>query len=529
MGPRFTDRLHIISIILIAVVSIAIYSSTLKNGFVYDDEYTIVNNTLIKDIGNLPKLLTKDYFPYSGEMSYRPVVTFTYFIDYAIYGMKPWGYHLTNVLLHAVNGIILYVFFTLLIEERKTDVRSQTSGVIRTLTCTPLIIAVLFVTHPVLTEAVNAISFREDLLAFLFYMSTLVIYLVIHSRYNAVRSTATRSIFFILSCLLYSLAILSKEMAFTLPLIVCCYEWIYGNRDTRKLHSFIVNRYNIGYVIIILAYAYLRFSIFFNPVEENIPAWPLAVRLLTVPQIIFKYIALLIAPVSLSADYRINPITSFLLPIFFLLTITACIILIKKIEYKNDMVFGLFFLLITLIPVYNIVPIVNPVAERYLYLPIVGFMLVAGAVINIVATNCRTERRSIYILIPLAAIFVIYSFATMERNKVWRDTYTLWKDTIDKTPDSVRGHYNLGLVYAEQGKFDHAIGEFEITIKLQPSHVNAHNNLGNAYYEEGRIDEAIKEYLAVLKSKPDHIEARNNLGVAIEALKEKKRQQIRGR
>ena len=164
---RGSRQHHILSISLILIISIAIYSNTLKNGFVYDDEFTVVNNTLIKNFSNISKLFTKEYFAASGEMSYRPVVTFTYFIDYALYGLKPYGYHLTNLLLHALNGVILYIFLTLLFKPSQSSIFNL-----------QLLISLLFATHPVLTEAVNAISFREDLLCFLFYISALIPYIV---------------------------------------------------------------------------------------------------------------------------------------------------------------------------------------------------------------------------------------------------------------------------------------------------------------------------------------------------------------
>src|SRR3989337_4426990 len=123
IGKTSTSRFHhILSISLILLISIAIYSNTLKNGFVYDDEFTIVNNTLIKNFSNISKLFTKEYFSTSGEMSYRPVVTLTYFLDYALYGIKPWGYHLTNLLLHAMNGVILYIFLTLLFKPSQSSI-----------------------------------------------------------------------------------------------------------------------------------------------------------------------------------------------------------------------------------------------------------------------------------------------------------------------------------------------------------------------------------------------------------------------
>src|SRR3989338_8464062 len=142
-----TKSYHLISISLILLISIAIYSNTLKNGFVYDDEFTIVNNTLIKNFSNISKLFTKEYFTTSAEMSYRPVVTFTYFIDHALYGLKPWGYHLTNLLLHAANGVLLYSFLILLFKQ--SFLNSPATGNFL-LNNPPLPITLLFVTHPVL-------------------------------------------------------------------------------------------------------------------------------------------------------------------------------------------------------------------------------------------------------------------------------------------------------------------------------------------------------------------------------------------
>lgn len=151
---------HILPLLFIAFVSIALYANTLQNGFVYDDEFTVVENTGIKRLDNLPELIDPgEYFSLSGEVTYRPVVTITYFLDYYLYGLKPWGFHLTNLLLHALNGILLYIFLALSAINRTQDSRSFFND-------PPFIISLLFSTHPVLTEAINGVSFREDLLCF---------------------------------------------------------------------------------------------------------------------------------------------------------------------------------------------------------------------------------------------------------------------------------------------------------------------------------------------------------------------------
>jgi len=551
-----TKSYHIFSISLILIISIAIYSNTLKNGFVYDDEFTIVNNTLIKNFSNISKLFTKEYFTTSAEMSYRPVVTSTYFIDYALYGLKPWGYHLTNLILHAINGVILYIFLTLLITHHSSLIT---------------LISLLFITHPVLTEAVNAISFREDLLCFLFFISALILYISLKAQSSKLKATTFS---YILSCLFYFLALLSKEMAITFPLIIILYEWVYGKKielspaflslqkgspqtspplqKGRVRVGYFFNPYIIGYIAITIAYLCIRFYLFKNPIEETLHAWLLSERLITLPYLILKYIVLLIAPVSLSADYVIAPVQSlislkFIIPFIIvsvLVSVSVNSVRASKTQspvtshqlpnppqspftkggLRGIIVFGIFFFLLTLLPVYNIIPITNPFTERYLYLPSVGFVIIAGLVIHgiftpKIASPIRGEgggegwllkRRNLYILTVSVLILSIYSFAVIQRNKIWADGYSLWSDTVIKMPESSKAHYSLGNAYNEQGRLNEAIEEFQTALRLTPDYVEAHNNLGVAYFKQGRLNEAIEEYHFILRFK-DLIEA-NNLG-----------------
>src|SRR3989338_6087995 len=462
-----TKSYHLISISLILLISIAIYSNTLKNGFVYDDEFTIVNNTLIKNFSNISKLFTKEYFTTSAEMSYRPVVTSTYFIDYALYGLKPWGYHLTNLILHAINGVILYIFLTLLITHHSSLIT---------------LISLLFITHPVLTEAVNAISFREDLLCFLFFISALILYISLKAQSSKLKATTFS---YILSCLFYFLALLSKEMAITFPLIIILYEWVYGKKielspaflslqkgspqtspplqKGRVRGGSLFNPYIIGYIAITCFYLYLRFFLFHNPVEETLHAWLLSERFMTIPYLILKYLLLLIAPVSLSADYVITPVQSLISLIFIIpFIIVSALVLVSvnsvrasktqspvtshqlpnppqspftKGGLRGIIVFGIFFLLLTLLPVDNIIPIVNPFAERYLYLPSVGFAIIIGSTLTCLPvrstqTGLLAHRSSLIAHCSLLIIISIYSFAVIQRNKIWADNYSLWSDTV---------------------------------------------------------------------------------------------------
>lgn len=529
------------SLSVIVIVSLAIYANSIKNGFVYDDDVTIVKNTLIKDIHNLPKLFQKEYFELSGEMSYRPVVTLTYFLDYSLYKESPWGYHLTNILLHALNGTLLYVFLSLL---AKRSAEPEISYKQRNL---PLIASLLFVTHPVLTEAVNAVSFREDLLVFFFFMITLSLYIILS---NCTLSRG-RIIVYAFSCLTYFLALFSKEMGATLPLVIFGVEWIYRNNGERRFIP--VSRYNIGYIIVTLIYVYLRFYYFQNP-DEKFRPWEVNERILTFPWLFLCYLKIAFFPFSLVVDYEITPIKSFFSPRFVVSSFALISLLMTAFKIKKrekEIAFGIVFFMVTLSPVYNLIPISNPFAERYLYLPLLGFIVIAVLLINVLF-KMRCHDRFYLMPMLIFVILSIYSISVVRRNEVWKDSYSLWSDALKKVPENGRIRNNLGSGYSKVGEFEKAIENFKASIKLMakneyeskqpyynlgsayvklgrlleaipylekavelnPNNSRWHNETGFTYYKAGMLNGAIRHFQAALKINPDYFDAYNNLGIA---------------
>lgn len=460
------NRPHCLSIFLITLLSVILYLNTLNNGFVYDDLNTIVNNTLIKKSDNLSMLFdNKNYFVLSRELSYRPVVTITYFLDYAIYGIKPWGYHLTNILLHTINGILVYVFSILTLQLQKAGGRPELQA---------LILSFLFVGHPVLTEAVNAVSFREELLAFLFYLITLNIYIWLRTHTVLPHS---RIFIYTISCLTFLLALFAKEMAVTLPVIILCCEGLFGDEKKKPV---LLNPYNTGFILIVIAYLYLRFHYFYNPVEGHQRHWPLQERILTLPWLLLSYIKMALFPVSLSADYVIAPVKSLLSP--FIIASAGIIlasIFFKTIRIGKGTAFGVLFFVITLMPVYNIIPINEPIAERYLYIPAFGFTIIIGSYIcHRISLNPGYKR--LYMLI-LLLIVSFYGLGVANRNKAWKESYSLWSDTVRKMPNSSRAHNGLGIILADKGDFDGAEFHFRTALRHKPDDLEIAFNLKNLY------------------------------------------------
>jgi tetratricopeptide (TPR) repeat protein len=472
---------------ILAAVSVIIFINTLSNTFVYDDSATIVNNNLIKNWKNLHSVFSIHYFILSGELSYRPAVTLSYFADYSFWGLNPAGFHFTNILLQAANTVLFYIFL-------KQVTKASTVAFIS---------ALLFTTHPVITETVNSVSYREDLLASLFLLITFILFLKIDgkslSRYKFV-AYYTGSLFS------YFLSLFSKETAVTLPVLVVLFNAFY-TISARPLRSIIkkVKGIYTGYFIITVFYLLIRFVLFRH---VYIRLDQTQQGLFVMVKVIASYIKLLFFPFNLNADYVVPPATSgipaFIISILF---VTATVVLLIRL-CQNNKQYGFFasWFFVALLPVLNIIPIGNIMAERYLYMPVMGF----SGVIGILVQKCTLKKN--FAAICLGIIIITFSVASVHRNGIWRDESTLWHSTVSREPGSTRAHHNLGVVYSSQGFYDYAESEYKKTLEINSRDAESHYNMGNIYEKRGMLDAAIKEYQEALRYNPFHANACNNLG-----------------
>lgn len=419
--------------ILLALVPVCTFLNALYNGFVYDDIGIIEDNYFIRSVHHIPKIFSKDYFQLSHELTYRPVVTLSYFMDYAVWHLNSLGYHLTNAILHTINTALLYLLLVRLIRTRSAALLS----------------AVIFSIHPCVTEAVNAIGYREDLLVTLFsFLSCLCLFrsgqkypvsygnkfsrLSLHGERiqggNGQSLQSGRSdwkvwAYYILSLVFYLLGLFSKETALVTPLFIILYWALCVRKNIPSSHPvqgregvlpailqpndhefFHVSKrkwlpsffhYYLGYILISIFYVWIRFFILKNPLEVSVGyiKGSITVNFMTMVKILASYIKLMFLPIHLSADYTIAPVVSafdasFIISIIFLVTIG--IITYKVINTtisfsgsNKNRIYGLFMLcfFISLLPVLNIVPIGHIMAERYLYLPVAGFCAVIGGLL----------------------------------------------------------------------------------------------------------------------------------------------------
>jgi tetratricopeptide (TPR) repeat protein len=154
----------------------------------------------------------------------------------------------------------------------------------------------------------------------------------------------------------------------------------------------------------------------------------------------------------------------------------------------------------------------NSFAERYLYLPSFGFVMLLSIAIEWIVAN--RANRNLFTVVILISLIIIYSAVSIHRNTAWKDEYSLWNDTIRKSPDSALAHYNMGKTLSSLAKVDDAIGHYQTAIRLQPEIAYFRNNLGDLYHAKGWIDRAIQQYEFAIALNPDYAIAYNNLGSA---------------
>lgn len=468
-----------ISLVFLCLV---IYGNSLKNGFVFDDHFTVLENTLIRSWKNLPQVFTRNYFKQAGEGSYRPVVTLTYFLDYSLWKNQPFGYHLTNLLLHLANVLLLFRVFGLFLSQEQA-----------------FSLAVLYAVFPVNAEAINAISFREDLLVVFFGLLSFLSHLSF-SRQGKKR-------FLCFSLLGYLLASLSKENGVILPLLFLAYGRAFQSGHRQKKFWIISG---LCYAAVFLLFLILRFGLFRNPVQEEsvVAPGPLAVRVFAVPLIILQYLRILLVPYPLLAEYP--PVHSGVLPgfvyaLFFPVVLVFSVGLIKSYRQDRVIFFGCLWFLFSFLPVSNLYPLINPVAERYLYLPAIGFLLI---VVQLVWKIKKPKWRA-STLVLLAGTYLVL---TAERNQVWKDDLTLWKVTCSQqSVPTTRAYCNLGKAWLQKGQVSEAITCYLKALEIKPDYHQAHYDLANLYAQSGNLEAAVTHYLAALSTKPGFVEARVNL------------------
>ena len=485
--------------LLIFLLTVIVYANSLVNSFVWDDRYLIVENNLSKNWRNIPEFFTTQLYQGSGQDSnfYRPIQKLTVLFDYYLWGLNPFGYHITNILIHAFNAILVYILLNLLFKRKQIS----------------LISALFFAIHPIHTQAVTYISGRADLLAFLFIFLSLILFIQYRNLNNFKG-------YYWGAVLCFVFALLSRESAVILPFLLILYD-ISFNRNLVpitprfKLKDWLSDYF--PFLLLLSVYIVLRLTILdFSPSGLWSNQTNLYLRIITFGKVIFMYIRLLFSPFNLHMEYTMDWATSFFqsqILISDILLVILLLITILSYKYYKIFFFALAWFLLTLIPASNIILLNAVMAEHWLYVPSVGFFVIFSLGLLKLADFMKTPLiRKISLIVFLIPILVFYSVLTVRRNRDWKDELTLYQNTLKYSPNSARLHNNLGIVYTDMKDYEKAVKEFEEAIRLKHNYAKAYSNLGIVYHWQKRYEEAIKQYEKAMELAPNSPDIYNNWG-----------------
>ncbi|MCM8794221.1 MAG: tetratricopeptide repeat protein [Candidatus Omnitrophica bacterium] len=506
-------------VLLLAASVWGAYHNSVGGVLFWDDNETIVDNVYIKNPAYIKKIFQTSYHAGSGYYGpyYRPLTSLSFMLDYHLGKLKPSGYHLTNILIHSLN--VLLLFFLL---------RRIVGG-----TFVPSLTALLFGIHPLNSEAVNYVSNRTDLLMLFFFLLGFLSYIRFRIGKNPV--------YFVLTCLFYGLSVLSKEMGIVLPLFLILYDRVVhpnavaamvqgirsatrsksGARRVKRLMALHRRAPVLSYGVLgglFLSYVVLRLTVLsfykLNPLTQGAQAEPysrdLLVRLLTFAEGGMVYWRLFVWPLGLHMEYD-RPLISGRFDPSGWLALGAWLILIGLLFLwgKKDwrISFGAWWFLLGLFPVMGIiVPINNVISEHYLYVACIGIFLCAAA-----AAQKLWRLQKIFTGGLILILALVLGGVTFERNKVWSDPLKMFLDIISKTKTSFRAHVNAGYHYDKMGDQAKAQYHWKKSLEIFPDYWVALNNLGFAAYRKGDYAAAEDFYKRAVQSCSDFLLARRNL------------------
>ncbi|MEP7145475.1 MAG: tetratricopeptide repeat protein [bacterium] len=494
---------HVYCYLIIIAVTYLTFHNTLSNEFVFDDESVIVNNQSIQSLSDIPRYFTaaEGFHKVIGRY-YRPVVSSTYAIDYAIWGLNPYGFHLTNVIIHIICCLLLFKIFAVLFWRYKY--RNLFS----------LLATLIFAVHPIHTEAVSWVSGRTDSLVTMFFFGSFLYYLEFtremeyHREHNSLhRITSKNYLYLFVSLLFYAAGLLTKEMIVTMPVIIFLYDFVYRKKKYKYFKDNLLNY--ILFAAVTVLYLLVRYFLLKDIPERESYLYfigkhfvvVLATMLKTIP----VYFRLLIAPFSLLYHYNgVIQDAKSILDAEVLLSILFIFVLIafSFYYYKRDSIisFCILFFLVSLLPVMNIIPTMNLMAERFLYFTSFSLALL----ICHLSMIGSSKRDLTFLAFGMGLIVCSLAYLTYVRNNEWKDNNTLYMSA--KGVEGTVTLVNEGNIYANNKKYDEAMNLYKRAIELRDNNVLAHHNLGLIYLIRGKLDSAemkFKKGISVDSLAPD--------------------------
>jgi len=535
MNSKWT---HVIFVILIAAVCVLIFYQTTKFAFAAGDFQLIYH-----DGGTWGHLKTAFTQPASGEIYepipfYRPIITLVNFISFDLIGQNAFGFHVVNLGFHILNAILLYLLIFLLFKRELLS----------------LLTALFFAAHPIHINSVVWISGRTDVIACFFILLTVILFIKRKDHRGSLRFLLSGGAIFT-----YLLALFSKEMALALPLFLFVWDYL-SEKDSikKKIIPY------IPFVVATILYIVLRIAVIGNlGTGEPYTSANLFQRFLTTFAIYFYYLKKFIFPVYLNFSPRVLTITSMFSLKFWGALIFFALVLALGLSLRRsakEVSFGIFWILVTLVPVLNLVPLYASVKEWWAYIPSIGFCLILGRLAEV---GVSWERSLFEIKLPkrkpkeeklpevevtssvegsleetevsavkvskfpervlvraghafslfFALLLLFYAFTIQSRARIFRTDYHLWTNTSKIAPYDATAHNAIGMILKRKGVTRWAKMAFQKAVQEDPNFAGARNNFGTMLEMTDQDDSALVQIKEAIRLDPVYVEAYNNLGI----------------
>jgi tetratricopeptide (TPR) repeat protein len=497
-------KIYVLPLLAISLMSFVVYSNTLYGKFIYDD-LEIINIKAI-EINHLSQIIDI-IFPDSSQDISRRIGIVSFALNYYFGGLKPFGYHLVNIIIHSLTGFVLFLLIYRTLQQNSSDKSCPTPAYIVAFSG-----ALLWLVHPVQTQAVAYITQRFASMCSLFFLLSLLLYIE-----GRLSQGNKKIVLFSLSLVSAFLALGTKETAATLPLIILLYElFFFKNLSLRPTGKTLV-------IIVLMITFFLSISAALlrsEPIDIlkqhyiNRGYTPLE-RLMTEARVLVYYLSLLIFPhpgrLRLIYDFTVSQ--SLFTPLTTLASVVVLgalfIFALVRARKNKFLSFSILWFFINLSIESTVIPL-DLVYEHRLYLPSMApVALFAGFIVS-----KGTQKWKELSYFGLVIIILIFSYWSYERNKVWQDAVALWEDNAEKSPNHAMVHGNLGRAYMGAGQFDKALIETEKSLQLNPQLTGAYYNLATIYMDYFRDYEKAEKYLKeALKRNRRDSTALFNMGV----------------
>jgi hypothetical protein len=486
--------------VLAILLPLLLFAGSLGNDFLVDDETIITANVRLApgqtplEIFRRPEQIADFTLPY-----YRPLTNLSYWVDARLWDLEPAGFHLTNWLLHAANTLLTFEF-------------------IRGLTGNPtvgLVATILFAAHPIHTESVDLVQGRTDLLATLLILVSLLAL----RRCLLARRTGQAAVAGVASLLGLMGALLAKEMAITWPILVAGLFWADPESARRRLGR--GGLMLAGGIAVLAGYLTIRQMVLGEIIRGDLGGLATP-RLGLVPISLATYARFLVWPFSFTFIREIPAPDAWTEPRVLgagLLTVAILVGLAVLWRWNRLAAFGAGWTLVTMLPVLNLVRIPGGfvVAERYLYLPSVGFCLLVAVLFREALRTWPIRAVQVPLVTGFATLLIAFVATIQVRTAEWQDPIGIYEAMAAQTPNSFFVQTNLGLEYLYHGRFANAVATLGRARDLEPTNPVAWNNLGVALEKSARVQEAREAFERAITLDPGYAKPYENLAKILAA------------